>query len=143
MAEAANIAVVQRYFAEVLDGGTPGVMAELFAVGALQHFPGRTLTFSGAPPAPAFAEREFRTTVHHIVAEGELVVAHLTHTVRFGSPAVYQTRAGPVDVSGRDVHWHAMALFRFQNGKIVEEWVSRDELDILMQLGAVQVATAG
>jgi hypothetical protein len=141
-AEAANLAIVRRYFEEVLDGGKSMVMAEIFANGAVQHFPGRTLTFSVESPPADYTNRQFRTTLHHFMADGDYVVAHLTHAVQYGEHARYPTRIGPVDVGGRSVHWDAMALFHLQNGKIVEEWVSRDELDILNQLGAIQVTTA-
>ena len=141
MSEESNLAVVKRYFAEVLDGGKPAVMPELFAVGAVQHFPGRTLTFSGTPPPADYTEREFHTTFHHLISDGDFVVAHLTHDVRFGTPARYRTRVGVVDISNRSVHWDAIALFHLQGNKIVEEWVNRDELDILAQLEVIQVAT--
>ncbi len=139
--EAANKALVRRYFREALDGRNSAVMAELFEMGALQHFPGRTLTFRGPPPAAEFANRQFRSILHHLIAEGDLVVAHLTHEVTFGPNARYHTRLGPVDVSGRSIRWDAMALFRIVDGKIAEEWVNRDELDILAQLGVIQVET--
>jgi hypothetical protein len=35
------------------------------------------------------------------------------------------------------VTWEAIAIFRFQNGKIAEQWVSRDELGMLLSFGAL------
>ena len=40
---------------------------------------------------------------------------------------------------GKTVEWEAMALFRFENGKIAEEWVSNDELVQLMQIGTLDL----
>ena len=131
-----NKAVVKRYFVEVLDGGRRDVMAELFHAGAPQHFPSRDLTFDPAS-AGSRAYQTMRTTLHHLLADGDYVVAHLTHVVSYSSPAAFVTQLGSVDTSGRRVHWDAVAIFRMQAGKIAEEWVNRDELSILSQLDAL------
>ena len=137
MSEAANKAVVRRYFDEVLDGGDRSVMRELFAEEAAQHFPGRDLTFESVPPGREFPNRRFRTTLHHLLADGDFVLAHLTHHVTFGQGERWPTRLGPIEAGGHSVSWDAMALFHLKDGRIDEEWVSRDELDVLSQLGAV------
>jgi predicted ester cyclase len=54
-----------------------------------------------------------------------------------------QSRAGTVDVSGKVVEWDAIAMFRFKDGKIVEEWVSPDELGQPVQIGTVQIVVGG
>jgi predicted ester cyclase len=138
MSEEANKAIVRRYFAEVLDGGNPSLIPELFASSGISHFPGRDV--SAAHVRPETPGRRFATTIHHLLAEGDCVVAHLTHHVTYEDAARFLTRIGPVEVGGRSVSWDAMALFHFRDGKIDEEWVSRDELDVLIQLGAVSLA---
>jgi predicted ester cyclase len=35
------------------------------------------------------------------------------------------------------VSFSAIAIFRFREGKIVEQWVSRDELGMLIQIGVL------
>jgi hypothetical protein len=35
--------------------------------------------------------------------------------------------------------WTAIAQFRLKDGKIAEEWVMRDELGMLVQIGRVSV----
>jgi predicted ester cyclase len=144
VSQADNKAIVQRYFDEVIDAGNRGAMAELFAAGAVQHFPGRDLTFDPAAGAPMAASRKMKTTIHHWLTEDDLVVAHLTHEVTFPADTRFATQIGPVEVSGRSVHWDAMALFRIEGGRIAEEWVNRDELTILAQLDAIELKqTAG
>ena len=137
MSEELNAKVVRRYFEEVIDGGNRAAMAELFAPGAVQHFPGRDVRVEGGAGGPSAGGRTMKTTLHHLLAAGDLVAAHLTHDVSFAPETRFLTRIGGVDVGGKSVRWEAMALFRLENGKIVEEWVNRDELDVLVQAGAV------
>jgi ketosteroid isomerase-like protein len=141
MSEAANRAIVRRYFEEVLDAGNRAVMAELFAAGAKQHFPGRDLTFDPAN-AGTRADQTMHTDLHHLLMDGDFVVAHLTHHVTYNGKSAFITRIGPADTSDRSIHWDATAIFRLQDGKIVEERVNRDELNILAQLDAVALKSA-
>ena len=71
------------------------------------------------------------------VAENDLVVCHLSHRVvhrggnwtsRLGSHAVAE---------GKVVTWPSLTMFRIRDGKVAEEWVCRDELGMLIQLGVV------
>ncbi|HWO73804.1 MAG TPA: nuclear transport factor 2 family protein [Dehalococcoidia bacterium] len=142
MSEELNKKVVRRYFEEVIDGGNRAAMAELFAPGAVQHFPGRDVRVEGGAGGPSAASRTMKTTLHNLLADGDLVAAHLTHDVSFAPETRFQTRVGSFDVGGRSVRWDAMALFRLEDGKIVEEWVNRDELAILDQLGVIDLKPA-
>ena len=40
----------------------------------------------------------------------------------------------------QELNWTAIAQFRLKDGKIAEEWVMRDELGMLLQMGKVTVA---
>jgi predicted ester cyclase len=42
---------------------------------------------------------------------------------------------------GKVVTWSSLTIFRIRDGKIAEEWVCRDELGMLMQLGVVATTT--
>ena len=53
-------------------------------------------------------------------------------TSRLGSHAVAE---------GKVVSWSSLTMFRIRDGKIAEEWVCRDELGMLMQLGVVATTT--
>ena len=132
----ANKAAVKRYFAEALDGGRPEVLDEIMVPGCIAHFPGRDAPANRGAQA-RITSSSFVTTLHHLVAEDDIVVAHLTHVVTYRPDAVNDTRLGKVAVGGKTITWDAIAIFRFEGGLIAEEWVSRDELGQLMQAGAV------
>ncbi len=72
--------------------------------------------------------------IHHVVTSGDLVSVHLdlvgTHT---GSTSPL-LRAVPV--TGKPLVWTFMHLFRVTNAMIVEHWACRDDLGLLVQLGA-------
>jgi len=138
---AANKAAARRFVEEVLDGGSDDVARELFVPGAVRHFPpGDIIQDPTRPPVP-LTRRSMKTDIHHLYGEDEFVTIHLTHHVSFGPQARFNTRMGWVDVSGRAVEWNAMVVLRFEGDRIAEEWVVRDELMVLLQVGAVQPAT--
>jgi hypothetical protein len=143
VANVANEAVVRRFFNEVLDGNDESVMPELFVDGAPRHFPGRPITYEAGRPSIEQADRTFSTTLHHLISDGDFVVAHLTHYVTYGQGMRYVSRLGRVDASGKSVSWNAIAMFHLTGGKIDEEWVVRDELDVLSQLGEVSLKSGG
>ena len=79
---------------------------------------------------------EFTTTIYDLIAEEDRVACRLSHqAVNRGE---WTSRLGHHKVAGKPVSWSAIAIFRFRNGKIAEEWVSRDELGMLIQLGIVE-----
>jgi predicted ester cyclase len=138
MSIAENKAIVRRFFAEVLDKDDRALGLELFAPDCVRRFPGHTITgtnnFRATAPRPTSA---FETTIHDLVAEGDRVVARITHRVAYTEDIAGFPRVGHVPAAGRSVTWDAIAIFRLRDGRIVEEWVSRDELGMMQQLGAV------
>jgi C-1 hydroxylase len=79
--------------------------------------------------------RDFRTTIHQIIGEGDLVATRETHEgIHRGQ---FPTPIGTFDVTGRPVGWTSQVFFRFEDDKISEMWVARDELGILRYLGIV------
>ncbi len=55
-------------------------------------------------------------------------------------PHTFRSRAGEVRVSKeQELNWNATVQFRLQDGNIVEEWVMRDELGMLVQMGTLAV----
>ena len=78
---------------------------------------------------------EFSTTIHDLIVEDDRVACRLSH--RAVNRGEWTSRLGRHDVAGKPVSWPAIAIFRFRDGKIAEEWVSRDELGMLIDLGVL------
>ncbi len=135
-----NKETVLRFFREVLDGQNAAVQDELFLDGAHRHFPGREVVMhpmGAAAPPPNYTH--FHTDIHHMFGEGDMVAVRLTHQVTFAANARFMSQLGAFEAGGKSVKWDATAVFRVENGRIAEEWVNRDELAILNQLGVLAV----
>ncbi|MBV9248547.1 MAG: ester cyclase [Acetobacteraceae bacterium] len=138
MSVEANKIAARRFVVEALDGGSAAALEELFHLGAVRHFPPRDIRVEPAPTAAPPRDRSQHTDIHHLYGEGDFVTIHLTHHVTFQRGAQFLTRMGSVDVGGKDIVWNAMVVLRFDGDKIAEEWVVRDELMVLLQVGAVK-----
>jgi SnoaL-like polyketide cyclase len=138
----ANKLVVRRYFDEVLDRQDYAVTAELFVAGAVGHFPGFDVRVVPGESTVDLGEEHLTTTVHSIIAEGDMVATRHSHTVTFRKSVSFLTRGGRFDVGGRTLSWDVLAQFHFRDGKIDEWWAGRDELQVLVQLGEVGVTSA-
>jgi hypothetical protein len=132
----ANKVAARRFVEEALDGGSSEALHELFFPGAVRHFPPGDITVDPSQPG-APRGWNMKTDIHHLYGEGDFVTIHLTHHVTFPASSQFRTRAGTFDVGGKSVEWNAMVVLEFKDGRISEEWVVRDELQILMQLGVV------
>ncbi len=154
-----NKEVVERYFYDVIDrlgvGDTEPdewlaqadeveeVIAEIFAEDAVQYFP-------GLPPSSPWGlldairmggVESMVTTINNIIAEGDLVSIHISHELTLKVGAFPRPRIGclfPIE-EVTIVRWDAIVFFELEDGKIVEERISRDDLGILSQLGEITV----
>jgi predicted ester cyclase len=136
-----NKAVVKRLFDEVLDKGNVGLIDDMVTEDCVFHRSDLTEPARGIPGQRSIVEkrvqlyRDFRTTIHQMIGEGDLVASRQTHNgIHRGQ---FPTLIGTFDVTGRPIEWTSQVFFRFQGGKIAEMWVARDELGILRYLGIV------
>ncbi|MDP6180146.1 MAG: ester cyclase [Desulfatiglandales bacterium] len=136
-----NKAVVGRYFPEVVDEGNVDILDELFMAYCIIHRPEELTPLVGLENFKQALVRilnvysEFRTTLHDLFASEDRVVCRLTH--RAVNRGEWTSRIGCHTVAGKTVSWSAIAIFRFREGKIAEEWVCRDELGMLIKLGVL------
>ena len=134
--------LVRRYFREVLDQGKVEIVEEIFHPRCVMHRPGGTVV--GIESVHGVAERtketfsKFETQIHDIFGSGDRLVVRLSHCGVGGG--VWRSRLGNYDVTGKTVNWNAIAIFRFEEQKIIEEWVTRDELAMILQFGFLEPA---
>jgi predicted ester cyclase len=78
----------------------------------------------------------FKTQVHDMIESGDRVVVRLTHEGTGSGP--YRFRIGTHNLKNKTITWDAIVIFRFEDRKIAEEWVSRDELGMLLTAGVLK-----
>src|SRR4029453_11627523 len=141
MSIASHKATVRRYFEEALDKRNLDILDEIVATDCVIHRPEASEPIRGLEAFKHALERilqvysEFTTTIHDLIAEEDRVACRLSHqAVNRGE---WTSRVGTHAVAKKTVSWPAIAIFRFHDGKIAEEWVSRDELGMLIELGVL------
>jgi steroid delta-isomerase-like uncharacterized protein len=136
--EAANKALLRRWFEEVWNGGRADLIDRLRAPAAIATGLGEgNAAVLGDAPFKTFYSNvretfpDLNVTVEDMVAEDDKVVARIsvqgTHT---------GTALGPAP-TGRRVSFGAIVMARIADGKIVEAWNSLDQLAMLKQIGAI------
>lgn len=139
--EARNRAAVERYFHEVLDRKRIELLPELMAPDVVLHRPGFDVTGLAAAVQRLRGVLQdytaFSTELSGLMAEGDMVSVRVLHRVRV-RPHTFRSRAGEIKIpEERNLQWTAIVQFRLKDGKIAEEWVMRDELAMLIQMGAI------
>ena len=141
MSIASHKATVRRYFEEALDKRNLDVLDEIVTTDCIIHRPEVSEPIRGLEAFKHALERilhvysEFTTTIHDLIAEEDRVACRLSH--RAVNRSQWTSRLGTHAVAGKTVTWPAIAIFRFHDSKIAEEWVSRDELGMLIELGVL------
>lgn len=141
--EIRNKTVVARYFHEVLDQKNFDLMPEIIAPDVVVHRPGFVASGLDVVIRNLRARLQdytaFSSEVTGLMADGDMVSARIVHCTRV-RPHTLRSRAGEVQVTrDQELSWEAIVQFRLKDGKIAEEWVMRDELGMLAQLGQIVV----
>jgi predicted ester cyclase len=133
-----NKALVDAFIQELFTKGDLGAVDRYLDPGFVNHDP----PFPGAPDGPEAMRAaaalmragmpDWRSDVHQLIAEGDLVVevftASGTHTGElFGVPG-----------TGRSLTLRGINVFRLSGDRIVERWGRLDQLGLLQQLGLVR-----
>jgi steroid delta-isomerase-like uncharacterized protein len=131
-----------RRHTECWNQGNVALLEELLAPDFIHHNPDRPDVRSREDYKRWFAESyrlfpDLHITVVIVVAEADkgagLWTFRGTNTGDFELPA-------PAPATGKQVSVSGMNIFRFAEGKIVEEWLQEDTLGMLQQLGFMPAA---
>jgi steroid delta-isomerase-like uncharacterized protein len=90
----------------------------------IEAFKGVILGFRSAFP-------DIQLTVHHEIAEDDLVVHHWTMT------GTHNGAFQGIPPTGKTLTWTGITIVRIAGDRIVERWANVDVLSILAQLGVV------
>ncbi|MCD6289869.1 MAG: ester cyclase [Anaerolineae bacterium] len=139
----ANKAVIERYAEEVWCQHKPERLDEFASRDMLLHEAGPSSVlgsdFDAHKRAIALyvtAFPDLHSTVDHMVAEDGLVA------VRWTGTGTHQGDLLGILPTGKQVVWKGITLYRFVDGKIVEQWWAWDALGLLQQLGVVPLPPA-
>ena len=132
-----NIELARRAINEVFNGGaglTEETVAEIFA----PFFPfhggdrfGNVTNVGTSGTTTWFSDGvldtwpDFQVQIEHIFAEGDLVIVHTTQRGTFEGYINQQNRILPgtaLEPDGEQHEWEFVYMFRFEDGKIVEQW---------------------
>lgn len=142
MSSESDKGIVRCYFEEALDKRNLDVLDEIIATDCIIHRPEASEPIRGLEDFKRALVRilnvysEFTTKIHDLIAEEDRVACRLSH--RAVNRGEWTSRLGKHAVTGKTVNWQAIAIFRLRDRKIAEEWVCRDELGMLIELGVCQ-----
>jgi predicted ester cyclase len=74
----------------------------------------------------AFSDQRYE--IHQMIAEGDTVAVHLTHSGRHTGEFL------GVPPSGRTFAYRHVHILRFKDGKALEHWAVRDDATLMRQL---------
>jgi predicted ester cyclase len=153
----ANKKLVKRYF-DALERGALDEAIEFWASEATNYASGR----KGQQPTrgrdaigmvhrmlrTAFPDRHYQ--IDGLIAEGDQVVCRMTVSGKFGGTpprpsmpvppswvGVEGTELVPASGIGKPYSVKHVHIFRIANGQITDHWAARDDLGLLLQLGAI------
>ena len=138
MAVEENKELVRRFFKNALDKGNVDLLDEMFNDNCFFYRGDLNEPAKGLKGIKSIFEkrvqlyRDFETTIHQMIGEGDLIASRQTHTgIHRGN---FPTPFGTFDVKNRPIKWTSQAFIRFEGEKISEFWVSRDELALFRYL---------
>jgi predicted ester cyclase len=130
-----NIALVQQYVEQVINGHNPNALDDIVATN-YKRYPSATATLDLAANKQRMtglfaAFPDVQATIDEIIAEGDLVMYRSTIT------GTHQGAFMGIPATGKPFTIAELMVIRIENGKIVEQWGGPDIFSLLQQIGAV------
>lgn len=133
-----NKDIIRVYHQRLWGDGDKSAIADTWLPGAKVHmtdFDGEGIDTVREDVDRYFdAFTDVRTTIRHLVAEGDRVVLHWETTGRHVGPY------GEIAATGKEITMAGMDLLRLDGGKIAECWSMWDGLSVYEQLGVLKIA---
>jgi len=130
--ETRNLEVVRRVFSEIWSKGNVDLIPEIFSELFVGHFPAETVNGREGLAAQVSAHRssfpDWTEKVEDEIVDGDRVV------IRFTSRGTNMGKFLGNPPTGNRVEISEVAIFRFVNSKIAEQWVYPDILSLQRQL---------
>ena len=138
-----NKVIVRRFVEEVLNKRNAALIDELYSSDYVGHDPDR--------PAPRRMEDmkqildqmlgkvfpDAQYSIDGLYAEGDVVIWHWTFR------ATHQGEVMGIPPSGKPINISGVNIFRIVNDKVVEDWVYRDTIGMMRQMGAMPAPGQG
>lgn len=129
---AENTVTAKRVLLEKMGQGRFEIVEEIYGPGFVAHGFGRDYSLadddaSGRALRAAFPD--LKVWVDRTVAQGDMVAVH------WRSSGTNSVKVGSFPGTGKTVTVDGMTFFRFEDGRIVEEWSAYDNLAVMQQLG--------
>lgn len=151
-----NKEVVRRYI-DAMERGAVEDALGLWSTDAINYASGRPGVQQQGKDAIAMVFNTLRTVfpdrrwqLDDMIGEGDQVVCRMTVSGTFGKPpgrpsvsvpatwlGVEGTALVPASAVGKPYSVKHIHIFRINNGQISEHWAARDDLSLLLQLGAI------
>lgn len=137
MSEADNKSIIRRFIQEGLNKLDANLIDEVYSTDYVGHDPDRPAPRTIADLKQAmsgvlgkvFADPQY--SIERLVAEDDLVAWHWTFR------ATHQGEIMGIPASGKQITFGGINIFRLENGKVAEDWVYRDTVGMMRQLGAL------
>ncbi len=131
-----NKALARRFIEETISQGNMSVADEVVALDYVGHPtpPGVPAGREGLKQVVTMYRSAFpdlKTTIHDIIAEGDKVVLHMTHS------ATHKGEFMGIPPTGKSASFGEIAILCFTEGKIVEYWGQTDMMGMMQQLGII------
>ena len=126
-------ATTRRLWEDIWPSGDVEGLAEVLHEDSINHEapPGTDPGVGGAIQTMLWLQSAFsdqRYEIHQLVAEGDTVVAHLTHHGRHTGEFL------GLPPTGRTFSYRHVHILRFVDGRSIEHWAVRDDAALLRQL---------
>lgn len=127
----------RRFVEEILDTGDWSAAGEVLTEEVVMHHPSSPEPIRGREQVQQFLG-QFRAGMPDLrlmvedVAEGDETVA-----VRWQAKGTHTADMFGMPPTGTELQIHGISFLRFEDGRIAEDWVEENTLDVLQQLGVV------